>query len=160
MPAQYPVPEIFTGGQMTDLPAYGQGSFSGTELMEIVSPGTAALGVNYAITTELLALYLLNVATIPTIIQNEAVYDSVATDTRILVKNSGAFTTGIVLLTAQSYAQPILVKDLSGFASDVNPITVTFSGGQTMDGMTSVSITNPYGWYWFNPLAAGNFYGS
>lgn len=44
-------PGIFTGGQMTDLPLFTPNSFDGTELFEIVAPGSAALGINYRITS-------------------------------------------------------------------------------------------------------------
>lgn len=161
MPANFPIPQIFTGGQMTDLPEYGGSQFTGYELLEIVSPGSdePENAVNYSITTSDLARLLEPlVAGLPTILEDEAVYASVGTDSRILVKNSMAFTTDITLALASAYAQPILVKDIAGFASAANPINVTFTGGQSVDGLTTVSISNPYGWFWFNPLAAGNFY--
>lgn len=154
----FPVPDIFTGGQMTDLPAYGGAQFAGDELMEIVSPGTAADGVNYAITTQQLASLIPGLFGTPVILVDEASYSSVGSDTRILVNNTMAFSTAILLAASSSYAQGILVKDIGGYASEANPITVTFSDGETVDGLTVVTITNPYGWFWFNPLAAGNFY--
>lgn len=155
-------PAIFTGGQMTDLPAYPGGDFAGGELFEIVSPGTAAAGINYRITAAVLAakLQILIGAGSPTFVDDAPLYNSVATDTRILVRNTAPLSTSIVLLGAAAYSLPILVKDLTGLATDVNPITVTFTGGETMDGLAQVQIMNPYGYFWFNPLAAGNFYES
>jgi hypothetical protein len=63
------------------------------------------------------------------------------------------------LLASTSYTQPILVKDFNGTASLTNPITITMAGADTYDGLTSVQISNPYGWYWFNPKpTSGGFY--
>lgn len=41
----------------------------------------------------------------------------------------------------------IIVKDVSGTIT--NPITITCSSGQLIDGQTSVQITQPYGYYVF-----------
>lgn len=158
MPAANPLLGVFEGGQMTDLPAY-PGGLDLTALMEIVSPGNAASGVNYGITfAQMIAL--IGVASVyppPTIITSGAAYNSVATDTRILVNKTLGSATSVVLLSSVSYGVPVLVKDLKGDA-DTNPITVTFSGGQKMDNLTSVPINSPYGYFWFNPLAAGGWY--
>lgn len=150
---------IFTGGQMTDLPEFTGTSFDGTELFEVVAPGSAALGINYRITSQQLATLLqLLVGGAPTFVINEAVYNSVPTDTRILVDNTAPQSTSIVLDASADYSFPVLVKDLDGLASDTDPITVTFSGGELMDGLSQVVINNPYGYMWFNPLAAGGWY--
>lgn len=153
-PAQNPLLNDFQGGQMTDLPAY-PGGLDLTALLEIVSPGIAANGVNYAITLQ--ALSALLVFGEPTFVLAGASYNSVATDTRILVNKTIGSATSIVLLSSLVYSQPVLVKDLK-LDSDANPITVTFSGGQTMDGLTQVVIQNPGGYFWFNPLASGGWY--
>lgn len=157
-PAQNPFLNDFQGGQMTDLPAY-PGGFDLTALMEIVSPGNVVSGVNYAISFAQLAA-IIGPAFIypsPTFILAGATYNSVATDTRILVNKSIGSATSVVLLSSASYGQPVLVKDIKGDA-DINPITVTFSGGQKMDNLTNVPINSPYGYFWFNPLAAGGWY--
>jgi hypothetical protein len=139
---------------MTDLPAY-PGTVDFTALMEIVSPGTAALGVNYAITLAQLAL-IIGSGGAPTIITSGASYPSVATDTRILVNKTVGSPTAITLLGAASYFQPILIKDLKGDAA-TNNITVNFTG--TYDRLESpLTISTNYGWIWFNPLASGNWY--
>jgi hypothetical protein len=63
-----PALDTFAGGQMTDLPVYA-GGLDLTALLEIVSPGLAATGVNYSITLKLLAA-LINQAIVsqPTIV--------------------------------------------------------------------------------------------
>lgn len=155
-PAQLPI-GVFTGGQMTDLPVY-PGGIDPTALFELVSPGNAALGINYAINALELAA-LLNGAQFgaPTIITSGSTYNSVATDARILVNKTISSATSIVLLGSASYFQPVLVKDLKG-DSVADPITVTFTSGQTADGLSSVVIAAGYGAWWFNPLAAGGWY--
>ncbi len=156
-PAQNPFLNDFQGGQMTDLPAY-PGTFDLTALFEIVSPGTASSGINYGITATQLAVLLFGAQfSSPTIITSGATYNSVATDTRILVNKTIGSATSVVLLSSTSYLQPLLVKDLKGDA-DSNPITVTFNGTQKMDGLSSVVISNPFGYFWFNPLASGGWY--
>lgn len=158
-PAQNPLLNDFQGGQMTDLPAY-PGALDLTALMEIVSPGNAALGVNYGITfAQIIALITAQVVGVPTFVISGATYNSVGSDTRILVNKTIGSATSVVLALSTAYAQPVLVKDLKGDA-DTNPITVTFSGGQTLDGLApaQVVISNPYGYFWFNPLAAGGWY--
>jgi hypothetical protein len=145
---------IFQGGQMTDLPAFPT-SLDLTALLEIVSPGNAALGVNYSITLAQLAL-LVGGGSSPTIIISGATYPSVATDTRILVNKTVGSATAITLLSAQSYFQPVLIKDIK-LDADVNPITINFTG--TYDGVASpLTINTQGGWIWFNPLASGNWY--
>ena len=142
---------------MTDLPSY-TGAYDGTSLLEMVTPGNDASGVNYSITLTLLADFLAFAQTLnPTIITSGAVYNSVATDTRILINKTIGSATSVVLLASAGYFQPILVKDYKGDAA-TNPITVTFSGGQTMDGLASVVIGTNYGYFWFNPGPSGGFY--
>ncbi len=151
-------PSIFNGGQMTDLPALPNGLSKTVllaALMEVVYPGTEADGVNYGATLAQLAL-VIGSGGDPTIILSGASYNSVATDTRILVNKTIGSATTVNLLGGASYYQPVLIKDLKGDA-DVNPITITFPG--TYDGVASPIIINTkYGWIWFNPLATGNFY--
>lgn len=149
-----PLLNEFAGGQMTDLPAYPL-AVDPAALMEIVSPGNAAEGVNYAITIAQLGLIVGGNGS-PTIILAGSSYNSVNTDTKILVdKTSGSVTT-INLLAGSAYFGPVLVKDLKGDA-DVNPITITFPG--TYDGVSSpITINTQYGYVWFYPLEAGNFY--
>ncbi len=93
----------------------------------------------------------------PTEITSGATYNSVATDKRILVKKTVGSATSIVLSAAATKEGPVLVKDIKGDA-DVNAITVTFTGGDTADGLASVPINFKYGGYWFNPISTGNWY--
>lgn len=153
-----PALDTFAGGQMTDLPNYS-GAFDPTALFEIVSPGNPAQAVNYSLTLLQLSALILAANYQPTFVLAGSVYDSVATDTRILVNKTIGSATSVVLLPSQNYLLPVLVKDLKGDAG-TNPITVTFSAGQTLDGLApaQVVISNPYGFYWFNPLASGGWY--
>ena len=64
----------------------------------------------------------------------------------------------ITLLSSTSYSQPILIKDIKGNLSGTNTLTINFSGGQQMDGQSSVVLSSAYQWIWLNPLAAGGFY--
>lgn len=149
--------EVFQSGQMTDLPTY-PGGVDHTALFEVVSPGNAEAGVNYSISAANMAVLIGVAAYVNKIVTAGAVYNSVNTDTRILIKKTIGSPTSIVMLTGASYGQPIIIKDAKGDA-DVNPITITFSGGENMDGLTSVVISNPYGSFCLNPLAGG-FYGT
>lgn len=151
---QNPLLNDFQGGQMTDLPPY-PGTLDLTALVMLVSPGNAAQGVNYAATLAQLAL-IIGSGGAPTIIAAGATYNSVQTDTRILVNKTIGSATAITLLGAANYFQPVLVKDLK-LDADVNPITVNFVG--TYDGVASpLTINTQGGWIWFNPLASGNWY--
>lgn len=134
------------------------GPLDGTAVIYIVSPGTETEGNSYQVSLDTLATFF-TAASVgsPTFVISGATYNSVATDTRILVNKTVGSATSVVLLASASYSFPVLVKDLKGDA-DSNPITITFSGGQTMDGLASVIISNPYGYFWFNPLTAGGWY--
>lgn len=147
-------------GRITSLTAFS-GTFQGTELVLLVSPGNAQAGVNYKITTQLLATLLNNLVAggEPTFVNNGvAVYDSLATDTRILVDKTVPSATSIVLAPSQGYEGPVLVKDIAGTSTDGASVAVTFSSGQTADGLASVSIRTAYGAWLFNPLSAGGWY--
>ena len=153
-PAQNPFLNDFQGGQMTDLPAY-PGTFDLTALVEVVSPGNAANGVNYAATFAQL-IQIIGSGYNPTFVLSGSTYNSVATDTRILVNKTVGSATTVALLAATSYSQPIIIKDIKGDA-DVNNIMVTFAG--TYDGAASpLVITVQYGWITMNPLPNGNWY--
>lgn len=144
---------------MTDLPPFPF-SVDLTALFEIVSPGNEIAGVNYSISALQVAQLIGGVIySQPTFVLAGSSYDSVITDTRILVNKTIGSATSIVLAPSAGYQLPVLVKDLKG-DSATNPITVTFSSGQTLDGLSpaQVVIENPYGYFWFNPLAAGGWY--
>lgn len=127
-------------------------------MMYIVSPGNAAQGVSYQVTTQILGSYFASFIFLqPTIITSGSSYNSVSTDSRILVNKTVGSATSILLLPSASYSLPVLVKDLKGDAG-TNPITVTFSGSQTIDGLSEIIINNNYGYLWFNPLSTGGWY--
>src|SRR5437899_2709940 len=102
---------------MTDLPPFN-GILDLTALFEIVSPGNVISGVNYSITLSQLANLIISGS--PTFVTSGASYNSVATDTRILVNKTVGSATSVVLLASASYLQPVLIKDLKGDA-DSNP---------------------------------------
>jgi hypothetical protein len=156
MAASNPQLGVFQGGQMTDLPAY-PGTLDVTALLEIVSPGNVVSGINYKITIAQLALIVGSGSSAAlTFVTSGATYNSVQTDTRILVNKTVGSPTTVSLLAGSSYFQPVLVKDLKGDAG-TNNITVTFPG--TFDGIASpLTINTNFGWIWLNPLPTGNFY--
>lgn len=156
----FPSSQVFNGGQMTDLPPFA-GPLDGTELIEIVAPGNLELGVNYSVTTALLAAIINAFGNVPTIITAGATagshYAALTSDTRILLNKTVASASFVDLgLATARGVKPIMVRDLKGDA-DVNNITVSFTG--TVDGLASPIVINaPYGGWVFNPLANGNWY--
>jgi hypothetical protein len=157
-------PEVFQGGQMTDLPVF-TGTLDGTELLEIVAAGAGqdieTEGVNYSITSEMLAQLISMVIAAPTIITEDATpgdpYDVAATETRILFNKTVGAASGADIGGAVARNNvPVMVRDVKGDA-DVNNISVFFTG--TCDGIASpIVITAAYTGYIFNPLPNGNWY--
>lgn len=157
-------PVVFNGGQMTDLPEFS-GSLNGAELMEIVAaPAGATLeaqGVNYSITTNLLASLVIGFGLTPTIIIAGATvgtpYVPAVTETRILLNKTVGAASGVNIGGAVARANlPIMVRDIKGDA-DVNNISVTFTG--TCDGLASpIVISSAFAGFIFNPLPNGNWY--
>ena len=129
-------------------------ALSGGEVMEIVSPGTAALGNNYQVTTAVLAAFY---AAFPfletTLVTAGSTYNMLTTDTRIVVDKTIGSPTSIVapLASAMAYPFPVIIKDGKGDAG-TNNITITFTGGQKIDGQSSIVIDNAYGWVTINPF--------
>ena len=133
------------------------GPLTGSEVMYIVSPGNATNGQSYQITTSVLATFFNSFFPLnPTIVN--ATYASVATDTRLLVELSPVSPITITMLSSSSYSQPILIKDVNGTISSVDTVTIDFSGGQTADGLTSITLQTAYAGIWLNPLTSGGFY--
>jgi hypothetical protein len=132
-------------------------SLTGGEVMEIVSPGTAAAGNNFQVTTAILGAYF---SALPYINTRQVAQGSTAaiatTDTRILITSGSAATTSITAPSASTMLAPfpILIKDTTGDAA-INPITITFTGGELCDGLSSLVIDNAYGWTTINPLPGG-----
>lgn len=159
-------PDVFQGGQMTDLPVF-TGTLDGSELMEVVAAPAgqtnAAAGVNYQITTAQLAA-LLAALGIHAVIITDGQYSDPgdpftpgALDSRVYINKTIAEPTYITFATAASYSTEPLVKDVAGTADAAgNGIIVRFSGLEGADGNTIVSIETPYGGYFFRPIASLN----
>ena len=137
------------------------GGLDGTEVMEIVSPGTAAEGLTYQIETQTLAAFfsafpLLNTTVITSGATVGSPYAIETTDTRILFNKTLASASYAVapLAADLAYGQSILIKDFKGDAA-TNTITVTFTGGELCDGLSTVTIDNAYGWLTINPTPGG-----
>lgn len=141
------------------------GPFTGTERLPIIVPTTATLATfqNFGVTLAVLAAAVSPFAiNPPTFITSGATtgspYAATATDFQLLVNKSASAATGILLPNSATRALlPVLVKDLKGDAATFQ-IDVTFTGGQTCDGLSTYSIIGNYAWQWFYPLASGGWY--
>lgn len=160
MPSLTPDFDTFTGGQMTDLPAYTGGVFDGTELFEVVSPGNVAEGVNYKITSAQLAVGIAGLSGNIVIIEDGEYTTALdpyivdPLDSRIYINKSSAEPTFIQFGAVTSHVVDTLIADSSGLVeASPNCITVTFTGGQMADGNATVLIEASYGGYWFRPIA-------
>lgn len=122
--------------------------------MYIVSPGTEALGNSYQVTTEVLAAFFGAFPALNTeIVTAGTTYNVSTTDTRILVNKTLPSATSVVFPPAMSMQYPygVMIKDLKGDA-DVNPITITFSGGELCDGLSTITLSTSYEWVTINPV--------
>lgn len=162
MPPLNPALPIFAGGQMTDLPEYSGVLFLGDELMEIVSPGNEEAGVNYSITTALLASLLIGLSSSQVVIGNgEHIapgdpYIPDPTVARIYVNKTVAEPTYIQMGLAAAQLTDALIADTGGAVTDTNYIHVLFTGGELADGLAEVPITTPYGGYFVRPVVSLN----
>lgn len=143
-------------GEITSL-AVLPNALNGSEVQEIVSPGNANQGNSYQVTTATLAAFYsayrsLNRTVIESGATVGAPYAAETTDTEIFVQKLIASATFILMPAAatMAYAVPVLVKDWKGDAN-INPITISFSGGEVCDGQNTVVIQNAYGWVWLVP---------
>jgi hypothetical protein len=159
-------PEVFQGGQMTDLPVF-TGTLDGTELLEIVAAGAGqsieADGINYSITSALLATLLEQFLTTSVILEdgdNNVIgnpYIVPVTISRVYINKTIAEPTYIRFGLAATYLVEPLIKDVAGTADALgNGIIIQFTGIENADGNTIVSIESPYGGYFFRPIAALN----
>lgn len=159
MPAANPLLGVFEGGQMTDLPPFSGTSFDGTELLEIVSPGTAANGVNYAITTLILATLLSGLRSGQIVIAQGqfsspgSPYVVPTSMSRIYVNKATPEPTYIQFGAANLQLADVLIKDIAGTSDGVgNSIFCTV----TADGLVNPSIAFPYGGFFFRPITSLN----
>jgi hypothetical protein len=158
----FPSTDVFTGGQMTDLPSFTGTSFDGTELFEVVAPGNAAEGVNYSISSALLALLLGG------LIQGQAVvvrdgatsgdpYDVPTDVSQVLFKKTVGAASYALLAASASYPGPVAINDLKGDAA-INPITINFTGGELCDGNASIVLNANYALTKLFPNPDGGWY--
>lgn len=153
-------PDVFQGGQMTDLPVF-TGTLDGTELLEIVAAPAGqtneAGGVNYQITSDLLANLLVQLQLSSVIItdgEHETPGDPYivqSTDGRIYVNKTIPGPTYILMPLAAGMIVEPLVADIAGTVTDVDGVTVTFTGGELANGFASIPIQSAYGGYFFRP---------
>lgn len=146
---------------MTDLPVFS-GTLDGTELIEIVAAPSGqtneASGVNYQITTELLASLLIYLGTDIVIIgDGEHVtigdpYVVQPTDSRIYINKAIASPTFILMPAASTMFIEPLVKDVAGTVDVGSEVTVSFTGGELADGNATIPIGQPYGGYVIRPI--------
>ena len=153
---------------MTFIPADGQitslqmlpNPLSGGEVMEIVQPGTAALGNSYQVTTsELASFFAASSASIEVILGDATAISPylIKPADGVLLFNKIIGTPSYVLApiaSAMSTLSPILIKDLLGDAA-TNNITINFTGGQLCDGQPAVLVDNAYGWVRIVPAPGG-----
>jgi len=137
------------------------GPLNGQEVMYIVSPGTAAAGNSYQVTTDVLAAFFtayqfLNTEIITAGATVISPYLVQTTDTRILFNktlSSPSYAT-FPLAASMQYDQPVLIKDYKGDAA-TNNITISFTNGELCDGLSQVIINDAYGWVTVNPYPSG-----
>lgn len=135
------------------------GTLAGTEVMYIVSPGNSAQGNSYQIQLTTLGFYFASFSTQnPTVVVAGPTYNSVSTDSRILIDLTVAAALTITMLSSSSYGRPILIKDIKGNVDNVNTTTINFSGGQLADGLSSIVMQNAYEGIVLNPSPTGGFY--
>ncbi len=156
-------PDVFQGGQMTDLPAFS-GTLDGRELLEVVaSPAGQTLeaaGVNYKITSALLAALLTQLGFASVILvdgQHSTPGDPLVVNPligRVYINKAIAEPTYIMFGAASTYFVEPLVKDIAGTVDVGSEIHVAFSGAEQADGNATVTIGTPYGGYFFRPIAA------
>jgi hypothetical protein len=76
------------------------------------------------------------------------------TDTAILFNKTIGSASYAIMPLADSMSSSFLFKDLKGDA-DTNPITISFSGGELCDGVSTVTIPTSYGWVRVAPVTGG-----
>lgn len=143
-------------GRMTSFSSV-PATLAGTELMWIVQPGNPSLGVLYNATLDTLAQFFAAFPQLNTaIVTSGATYNVLTTNTIVLFDKTLGSASACILPSAASmtYKQSVLIKDLKGDAA-TNPITITFTGGELCDGLNTLTINNPYGWFRITPVPTG-----
>ena len=132
---------------------------TGGEVMEIVSPGNAQFGDNFQVTTAVLGAFFVGILVIDKITSGATLsspYPVPASDNVVLFdKTIGSASYATMGLSAsQTGLASVLIKDMKGDAG-TNNITISFTGGELCDGMTSVVLSNPYAWARIAPYPGG-----
>lgn len=147
-------------GRITSLNPFA-GALVGTELQEVVSPGSVSQSISYKVTTAQQAAFYatypyFNIVIITAGATLAVPYAVSPTNGTILFnKTIGSPSYAVMpLVSAMPYPVAILFKDLKGDAAS-NPITISFSGGQLCDGQSTVVIADNYGWARINPVPGG-----
>jgi len=85
-------------------------------------------------------------------------YTVIAGVNRVLINKTVGAATGILFSLASTYTAPILIKDVKGDAA-TNNITITFTGGELADGLSTIVLSTAYAGIWLNPYpTGGSFY--
>lgn len=135
-------------------------ALTGSEVMEIVAPGTAEEGNNFQVTLDVLGTFFATFGTTSTVIITSGAtlvspYSILTTTARILLnKTAGSPSYLVAPLAAGVISPSVLIKDFKGDAF-TNNITVTFTGGELCDGQSQVVIDSAYGWATINPTPGG-----
>lgn len=82
-------------------------------------------------------------------------YTPLASDTLLMVDTSAGSVT-IAMLLAATRTLDLEIKDATGNAA-ANPISVTFSGGESADGLSPYTIDSNYASAKFGPKTGGYF---
>lgn len=80
-----------------------------------------------------------------------------ANDAMISVEKTVGAATSVVFPLAATKTVPCVIKDGKGDA-DTNPISITFTGGETCDGLATVVIDTPFDELKFTPRPGGNYW--
>ena len=158
-----------TTGAISALP-FGQGSTfaSGISFVTVGSsfgllPSSRVLAAASPVTltdSGTSAPITIGVAFISEVTVTTATYTILPTDGSVYVNRAGTATltmpAAAAWLAAVGHVAPfqLLIQDVSGSAS-VNNITINRAGADTMNGLTSITITSDYGGYKLRSAASG-----
>lgn len=80
-------------------------------------------------------------------------YVPVATDSLLLVNDAAPVVINLPTAASRN-GYPLVIKDVSG-AAQTNNITINRNTADTIDGLTSIKITNAYGGFVLFPITGG-----